>query len=92
MNLEVFDIWLGERIYDINNPFDLIVETEIKRKQQAIKIVRKQQRANIRDFQRIITKVLQLPQIWKKIEMQNKRKTLDVAYVTKVIRFQTVKL
>ena len=37
MNLEVFDIWLGERIYVINNPFDLIVETEIKRKQQGNK-------------------------------------------------------
>ena len=37
MNLEVFDNQLGERIYDINNPLALIVETEIKRKQQANK-------------------------------------------------------
>ena len=37
MNLEIFENWLGERIYDMNNPLALIIETEIKRKQQANK-------------------------------------------------------
>ena len=37
MNLEIFENWLGEGIYDMNNPFPLIVETEIKKKQQANK-------------------------------------------------------
>ena len=37
MNLEVFENWLGERIYDVNNPLALIVETEFKKKQQANK-------------------------------------------------------
>ena len=35
MNLEIFENWLGERIYDMNNPLALIVKTEIKKKQQA---------------------------------------------------------
>ena len=37
MSLETFEIWLGERIYDMKNPLALIVETEIKRKQKANK-------------------------------------------------------
>ena len=37
MNLEILENWLGERIYDTNNPLALIVETEIKKKQQANK-------------------------------------------------------
>ena len=37
MNLEIFENQLGKRIYDINNPLALIVETEIKKKQQASK-------------------------------------------------------
>ena len=37
MNLEIFENWLGERIYHMNNPLALIIETEIKRKQQANK-------------------------------------------------------
>ena len=37
MNLEIFENWLGERIYDMNNPLALIVEIEIKKKQQANK-------------------------------------------------------
>ena len=37
MNLEIFENWLGERIYDMNNPLALIVETEIKKKQQTNK-------------------------------------------------------
>ena len=37
MNLEIFENWLGERIYDRNNPFALIAETKIKKKQQANK-------------------------------------------------------
>ena len=37
MSLETFEIWLGERIYDMKNPLALIVETEIKREQQANK-------------------------------------------------------
>ena len=76
----------------MNNPLALIVETDIKKKQQANKDHQKTTKTNIRDFQRIIIEVSQLPQIWKKKEMQNQRKTLDVGYVTKVIRFQTVKL
>ena len=53
MNLEIFQNWLGERIYDMNNPLTLIVETETKKKQQANK-----------DHQKT-----KLQQIWKKIEM-----------------------
>ena len=53
MNLEIFENWLGERIYDVNNPLALIVETEIKKKQQANK-----------DHQKT-----KLQQIWKKTEM-----------------------
>ena len=34
MNLEIFENWLGERIYYMNTPLALIVETEIKKKQQ----------------------------------------------------------
>ena len=37
MNLKIFENWLGERIYDVNNPLALIVKTEIKKKQQANK-------------------------------------------------------
>ena len=37
MNLEIFENWLGEQIYDMNNPLALIVETEIKKEQQANK-------------------------------------------------------
>ena len=37
MNLEIFENWLGERIHYMNNPLALIVETEIKKKQQANK-------------------------------------------------------
>ena len=37
MNLEIFENWLGERICDMNNPLALIVETEIKKKQQVNK-------------------------------------------------------
>ena len=37
MNLEVFENWLGERIYNVNNPLALIIETEFKKKQQANK-------------------------------------------------------
>ena len=37
INLEILENWLGERIYDMNNPLVLIVETEIKKKQQANK-------------------------------------------------------
>ena len=37
MNLEIFKNWLDERIYDMDNPLVLIVETEIKKKQQANK-------------------------------------------------------
>ena len=36
MNLEIFENWLGERIYVMNNSLALIVETEIKRKQQIV--------------------------------------------------------
>ena len=32
MNLELFENSFGERIYDMNNPLALIVETKIKRK------------------------------------------------------------
>ena len=35
MNLEKLENWLCERIYDMNNPLALIVETDIKKKQQA---------------------------------------------------------
>ena len=65
-----------------------MLKPRLKRNSKPIKIIRKQQRTNIRDFQRIITKVLHLPRIWKKTEIQNQRKT-DVDYVTKVVRFQT---
>ena len=34
MNLETFKSWLGKQIYDMNNPLALIVEIEIKKKQQ----------------------------------------------------------
>ena len=37
MKLEILENWLGERIYDTNTSLVLIVETEIKRKQQANK-------------------------------------------------------
>ena len=41
INLEVFLDWLGERTYDINDPVTLIVEAEIKKKQQANKVHQK---------------------------------------------------
>ena len=37
INLEIFLDWLGERTYDINEPLTLVVEAEIKKKQQANK-------------------------------------------------------
>ena len=37
INLEILENWLGERIYDMNNPLVLTVKTEIKKKQQANK-------------------------------------------------------
>ena len=37
MNLELFENWLCEQIYDLNNPLAMIVETEIKKKQQVNK-------------------------------------------------------
>ena len=37
MNLEIFENWLGERIYNMNNALFLTVENEIKKKQQANK-------------------------------------------------------
>ena len=37
INLEIFLDWLGERTYDINDPLTLVVEAEIKKKQQANK-------------------------------------------------------
>ena len=83
---------MGERIYDMNNPLALIVELRLKTNNKLIKIIRKQQRTNIRDFQKNITEVLKLLQTWKKTEMQNQRKTLDVGYVMKAIMFKTVKL
>ena len=91
MNLEIFENWLDERIYDMNNSLVLIVETEIKKKQQVNKDHQKTTKDNIRDFQKIITEALQLPQT-RKTEVQNQRKTLDVDYRTKVIRFHTAKL
>ena len=59
----------------------------LKRNNKPVKIIRKQQKTNVRDFQKSMIEVLQLPQTQKKTEIQNKRKTLDVGYVTKVIRF-----
>ena len=55
MNLEIFENWLSERIYYMNTPLALIVVTEIKRNNKTIKIIRKQQKKNIRDFQKNIT-------------------------------------
>ena len=37
MSLKLFENWLGKRIYDINNPLTLIIEAEIKKKQQVNK-------------------------------------------------------
>ena len=37
MNLEILKNWLGELIYDMNNPLALIVQTEIMKKQQTNK-------------------------------------------------------
>ena len=76
----------------MNNPLALIVELRLKTNNKLIKIIRKQQRTSIRDFQKNITEVLKLLQTWKKTEMQNQRKTLDVGYVMKAIMFETVKL
>ena len=76
----------------MNNPLALIVELRLNTNNKLIKIIRKQQRTNIRDFQKNITEVLKLLQTWKKTEMQNQRKTLDVGYVMKAIMFKTVKL
>ena len=61
MNLELFENWLGEQIYDMNNPLAILLRPRLKRDNKSIKILRKQQRTNMRDFQRIITKVSQLP-------------------------------
>ena len=38
MNLEIFEDWLGEWIYNMNNPPSLNVETEIKKNNKPIKI------------------------------------------------------
>ena len=38
MNLEIFENWLGEWIYNMNNPSSLNVETEIKKNNKPIKI------------------------------------------------------
>ena len=31
MNLAIFENWLGERVYNMNNPLALLVKTEIKK-------------------------------------------------------------
>ena len=64
MNLEKIKNWLGERIYDYALPW--LSKPILKRNKKPIKIIRKQQRANVRDFQRIIAEVSQLPQIWRR--------------------------
>ena len=52
MNLEIFENWLGERIYDMNNPLALIVETETKKKQHANKYHQKTTKDKYERFQK----------------------------------------
>ena len=92
MKLEIFENLLGEWIYDMNNPLSLIVETEIKKKQQTNKDHQKAIKEKHQRFPKEHTEVLQWPQTREKTEMQNQRKTLDVGYATKAIRFQTLRL
>ena len=50
MNLEIFENWLDERIYDMNNSLVLIVETKIKKKQQVNKDHQKTTKGKLQRF------------------------------------------
>ena len=76
----------------MNNSLSLNVETEIKKKQQTNKDHPRAIKDKHQRFPKEHTEVLQRPQTREKTEMQNQRKTLDVGYVTKTIRFQTLRL
>ena len=92
MSLKLFENWLGKRIYDINNPLTLIVEAEIKKKQQVNKDHQKTTKDKYQRFPKEHYRSFAITTGRKEEETQNQRKTLDVSYVTKAINFQTVKL
>ena len=92
MNLEKLENWLCERIYDMNNPLALIVETDIKTKQQANEDYHKttkdkHQRLPKDHYRRFATTT----DMEEDINAESK-KILDVGCVTKFIRFKTIKL
>ena len=82
---------MGERIYDVNNPLALIVKTEIKKKQQANKDHQKTTKDKHQRFSKEHYRSFTITTDIEEDRNAESKKTLDVGYITKAIRFQTVK-
>ena len=92
MNLEIFENWLGERIYDMNNSLALIVENEIKKKQQANKDNQKTTKNKHQRLPKDHYRSFATTTDMEEDRNAESKKNISVGCVTKALSFQTVKL